>query len=98
MIMAGIIQFGAIFYLQGNMANAARETARALAVGSISTQAEAQTMATSRLTNWGVNFGINTQLPNPADPNDTDFTVTITAPLSEAAIIDFFGLFKPVTA
>ena len=35
MIIAGIMQFGAIFFLQNNMANAAREAARALAVGSI---------------------------------------------------------------
>jgi len=94
MIVAGIIQFGAVFFLQNNMSNAAREAARALAVGSISSQAESQDLVEQKLIDWGVNFNIVTTLPNPADPNDTDFTVVITAPLSEAAIFDYLGVFE----
>ena len=94
MIFAGIVQFGAIFFLQGNMGNAAREVARTLAVGGINTQTEAETLANSKLINWGVTFDVTTTLPDPNDPNDTDFTVTITAPLSEAAIVDILGIFK----
>ena len=94
MIMAGIIQFGAVFFLQNNMSNAAREAARALAVGSIASKAESEKLVEQKLIDWGVNFDIATDLPNPADPNDTDYTVTITAPLSEAAIFDYLGVFK----
>jgi len=94
MIVAGIIQFGAIFFLQNNMANAAREAARALAVGSIESTTETTDLVEQKLINWGVDFTINTTLPNPADPNDTDFTVVITAPLSEAAIFDYLGVFE----
>ena len=94
MMFAGIVQFGAIFFLQGNMGNAAREVARTLAVGGINSQTEAETLANSKLINWGVTFDVTTTLPDPNDPNDTDFTVTITAPLSEAAIVDFLGIFK----
>ena len=94
MIIAGIMQFGAIFFLQNNMANAAREAARALAVGSISSKAESENLVEQKLIDWGVNFNIVTDLPNPADPNDTDYTVTITAPLSEAAIFDYLGVFE----
>jgi len=94
MIVAGIIQFGAIFFLQNNMANAAREAARALAVGSIETTTETEDLVEQRLVNWGVTFAVNTTMPDPSDPADTDFTVEITAPLSEAAIFDYLGVFK----
>lgn len=94
MIVAGIIQFGAIFFLQNNMSNAAREAARALAVGSIETKTESTQLVEQKLVNWGVTFTVDTTLPDPSDPNDTDFTVVITAPLSEAAIFDYLGVFK----
>ncbi len=97
MMCVGMVQFGAIFFLQGNMGNAAREVARTLAVGGIKSQVEAETLAISKLTNWGVTFDVTTTLPDPGDPNDTDYTVTITAPLSEAAIVDFLGIFKSRT-
>jgi hypothetical protein len=94
MIVAGIIQFGAIFFLQNNMSNAAREAARALAVGSIETKTESTQLVEQKLVNWGVTFTVDTTLPDPGDPNDTDFTVVITAPLSDAAIFDYLGVFK----
>ena len=94
MIMAGIIQFGAVFFLQNNMANAAREAARALAVGSIETKAESKQLVEQKLVNWGVTFGVATSIPDPGNAADTDFTVTITAPLSEAAIFDYLGVFE----
>lgn len=94
MIVAGIIQFGAVFFLQNNMSNAAREAARALAVGSIASTTESKALVEQKLIDWGVNFDIQTTMPNPADPNDTDFTVVITAPLSEAAIFDYLGVFE----
>ena len=93
-LLTGIIQFGAIFFLQNNMSNAAREASRALAIGSISTQSEVQSLVQGRLVNWGVAFTVATTLPDPNDPDDTDYTVTISAPMSEAAIIDFLGLFQ----
>ncbi len=96
-MLMGIIQFGAIFFLHSNMGNAAREASRALAIGSISTKSQAQSLVEGRLVNWGVDFTVATTLPNPNDPNDTDYTVTVSAPLSEAAIIDFLGLFEDRT-
>ncbi len=94
MIFAGIIQFGAVFFLQGNMGNVAREVARSLAVGAVESEAEAKKLAESKLTNWGVGFDVSVTVPDPADPNDTDYTVTISASLSEAAIFDILGVFK----
>ena len=93
-MLMGIIQLGAIFFLHNNMGNAAREASRALAIGSISTQSEVQSLVQGRLVNWGVAFTVATTLPDPTDPDDTDYTVTVSAPMSEAAIIDFLGLFE----
>ena len=93
-VLAGIVQFGAVFFLQNNMATVARETARSLAVGTIETTQEAETLANSKLINWGVTFTINTAVPDPADPSDTDYTVTISVPLAQAAIFDILGVFK----
>ncbi len=92
-IVTGIIQFGAIFFLQSNMTNAAREAARALAVGQISTESQAQDVVDDTLVNWGVTFTVTTTDPDPNDPNDNEFTVLITAPMSEAALIDYLGIF-----
>ncbi len=90
MIFTGIVQFGLAFYLQGNMGFAVREVARALAVGTISTNSQAKALAESKLSNWGVTFDVTTTFP---DPNNPDYTVVITAPLSEAMVIDFLGIF-----
>ncbi|MDX1576082.1 MAG: hypothetical protein R3285_07805, partial [Kiloniellales bacterium] len=86
--------FGAVFFLQNNMANAAREAARALAVGTIETKAESKQLVEQKLVDWGVTFSIDTSLPDPGNPADTDYTVVITAPLSEAAIFDYLGVFE----
>ncbi len=94
MIVAGLIQFGAIFFLQNNMANAAREAARALAAGSISTETESTQLVEQKLVNWGVTFTVDTTLPDPSDPTDSDFTVVVTAPLSEVAMFDYLGVFE----
>ncbi len=94
LIVAGIIQFGAIFFLQGNMGNAARAVSRSLAVGAIKNQTEAENLADSKLTSWGIDFDVAVEFPDPADPNDTDYTVTVSAPLSQAAIFDILGVFE----
>ena len=96
-IFAGIVQFGAIFFIQNNMTNVAREVSRALSVGTIETSAEAETMANDKLVNWGIGFNVNTTIPDPDDPADTDYTVVITAPLSDAAIFDILGVFQSGT-
>lgn len=92
-IVTGLIQFGAILFLQNNMTNAAREAARSLAVGQISTQSQAQDVVDQTLVNWGVNFTVTTTNPDPNNPNDNQYTVLITAPMSDAAIIDYLGIF-----
>ncbi len=96
-IFSGIVQFGAIFFIQNNMTNVAREVSRSLSVGTIETSAEAETLANSKLVNWGIGFNVSATIPDPNDPNDTDYTVVITAPLSDAAIFDILGVFQSGT-
>ena len=44
---------------------------------------------------WGINYTIDTTLvANAFDATKNDITVNISAPMSDAAIVDVFGLFQ----
>lgn len=96
LVLAGIIQFGFVLFLQSHVADVARETARRVAVGELG-QAEAEQFAQDRLLNWGVTYSVAVTLPDPNDPNDTDVVLQISLPMSQAALIDFLGLFQSGT-
>ena len=49
LLMFGIIEWGNIFYVQSNMATAARMAARAVAVGSVAYSSSASTMTTNAI-------------------------------------------------
>ncbi len=95
MLLAGIIDFGAMFFLQNNMISAARGSARALAFQSV-TATEAEQMAQDSLVNWSATFTVNAEEPDPSDPTDTDVVVTITVPIADAApvglVADIIGI------
>ena len=97
LIIAGIIDGGALFYLQNNMANVARDTVRRLSVGEISSSSDAQTFASSHILNWGATFTVNVTEPDPDDVNDTDYVVEITVPIDDAALMDPFNFFNSGT-
>lgn len=95
-MLFGIIEFGSIFYVRHNMVQAARETARRLAVqDGVATPMVAVDNLESRFPS--VNFSINVQQPASPAAADQDVTVTITAPLSEAAIVDPLGVLSAQT-
>ncbi len=96
LVLSGIIQFGFVLFLQSHVADVARETARRVAVGEFE-QAEAEQFAQDSLLNWGVNYLVVVDLPDPNDPNDTDVDVQISLPMSQAALIDLLGLFQSGT-
>ena len=87
LLFTGIIQVGGIFYVHHNMTTVAQETVRLIAMGEISTD-DANTFAQGRLTAWNVTFTVNAQ------ESGDDATVTISAPLSEAALVDILGWFS----
>ena len=90
LVLAGIIQFGFVLFLQSHVADVARDTARRAAVGEL-TQAEAEQFAQDKLLNWGVTYDVVVAL------NGTDVDVQISLPMSQAALIDVFGLFQSGT-
>ncbi|MEE8307090.1 MAG: TadE family protein [Gammaproteobacteria bacterium] len=90
-LLAGIIQFGFVLFLQSHVADVARETARRVAVGEFA-QAEAVQFAQDKLLNWGVTYTVAVTLPDP-----DDVVVQISLPMSQAALIDLLGLFQSGT-
>lgn len=92
-ILTGITQLGALLFLQSNMGDIARDTARRLAVSEI-TAADAPSYAAARLVNWGGTFTVTATMPNPADPNDKDITVQISVPIADVSLVDIVGVFQ----
>ena len=85
-LITGLISFGSLFFVQGNMGDAARDTVRRMATGQL-TESEAETYAQNGLVNWGMTYTVT------ATNDGTDATVNITVPMGQAALIDFLGLF-----
>jgi Flp pilus assembly protein TadG len=87
-LLLGIIQYGSLFLLQTRMNDAARDTARRLAVGDLATEAEAEEHAVARLADWSATFTAVAELPGPGEQ---DVRVAITVPMAEAALINLVG-------
>ena len=85
-LLVGIIDFSALFFLRNNMFTIARDSARALAVQSV-TAVEAEQMIRNRLDGWNATFTVDVHEPDPSDPNDTDVVMTISVPMAQAAPI-----------
>ena len=84
-------------FLQNHMTNVAREVARRVSIGEL-TEVQSETQAQSTLINWGISYTVNTTLvANAFDATKNDITVDISAPMSDAAIIDMLGLFQNET-
>lgn len=93
LVMAGIVQFGGMFFLQNKMLNLARDAARRLAVGEI-TSSEAQSLISAGLSAWTVTPSTTIHIPVPNDPVDNDIEVTVTVPKAQASLMDIFGMFQ----
>ncbi len=90
LVLAGIIQFGFVLFLQSHVADVARDTARRVAVGEFA-QAEGVQFAQDSLLNWGVTYTVAVTDPDP------DVVVQISLPMSQAALIDLLGVFQSGT-
>ncbi len=84
-LLTGIISFGSLYFVQGNMSDAARDTARRIATGEL-TPEQAQTHAEGALVNWGMNYSV------VASNDGTEAAVEISVPMSQAAFVDFLGI------
>ena len=86
-LLMGIIQFGAMLFLQNSMVNVANDVARRVSVGELGTTA-GEVFAADRLSSWNATFTVNV-----TEPTVDDIQVDISVPLSDAAIVDFGHLF-----
>ncbi len=92
LLFSGIVQFGAIMFLENHMTNVARETTRRIAVGDLA-QADAVSSAQQALVNWGVTYDVDVASVDVGGGNQ-DITVTISLPMAEAALMDVLGVFQ----
>ncbi|MGH6948442.1 MAG: TadE/TadG family type IV pilus assembly protein [Kiloniellales bacterium] len=86
-VLFGIIQFGAVLFLHNNMANAARETTRRMAVAEMNAS-EAEAYAANYLANWGLTFTVLATEP-AAGVSNGDVSVQITVPAADAVLVNF---------
>ena len=89
LFLTGIIQFGALFFLENNMVAVARDTARRLAIGDLAGETEGETYAQNALDNWGMSFHVDVTEP---DGGSNDYVVEISIPMADASIVDPLGL------
>jgi Flp pilus assembly protein TadG len=87
MVLLGIVEFGALFYLNNAMSHVAKDVARRVAVGEL-TDNEAVDLIQERLSSWNADFTASV-----AHPGGTDVETMISVPLADAAIINFFDHF-----
>jgi hypothetical protein len=83
LLLMGIIQFGALLFLQNTMVNVANDVARRVSVGDLST-AGGVSLAQERLSGWNATFTVNV-----TEPTSNDINVDISVPLADAAIVNF---------
>ncbi len=92
LLFSGIVQFGSIMFLENHMTNVARETTRRVAVGELN-ETDAESSAQQALVNWGVTYDVDVATVDVGGGNQ-DITVTISLPMSEAALMDVLGVFQ----
>ena len=88
-MLTGLISFGSLFFIQGSMTDAARDAARRVATGELTTT-QAETYAQGNLINWGMTYLVTATI----EGGGTEAKVEISVPMSDAALIDMLGLFS----
>lgn len=87
LFLFGIVQYGIMFFAYNNMSNAAREGARAMAVGEVDA-AGAQTLAGSYLVGWTQDDAIIAA--DTITQAEIDFArVRISVPGAKAGVVDY---------
>lgn len=86
LLLMGVIQFGALLFLQNTMVNVANDVARRVSIGELTTTA-GETLAEDRLSGWNATFSVSV-----TEPTADDIQVDISVPLADAAIVDFGDL------
>lgn len=87
LLLMGVVQFGALLYLQNTMVNVANDVARRVSVGDLSPTA-GEILAEERLSGWSATFTVNV-----TEPTSNDVQVAISVPLADATVVDFGHFF-----
>ena len=99
MLIMGIVDVGNLLFVYNSMLNAAREASRSVAVAE-QTAAQAKTTAETTLAKHRGKSGaipFTVVVTVPATPADKEIKTTISAPLSQALMLDMFGLMGSAT-
>jgi len=86
-LLFGIIQFGSVLFLHNNMVNAARETARRMAVDESFDSTQGEAYAQNYLANWSMTFTVNATAPTPPATGDIDVQISVAA--ADATLVNF---------
>ncbi|MBC6981557.1 TadE/TadG family type IV pilus assembly protein [Caulobacter sp. 17J80-11] len=92
----GVIQYGLLLYTYNNMLNAARETARSVAIGSVKAAA-APDFAKTMLVTWPAPWTVTADDKVKINGDD-HVRLTISTPSSKAAIINLVPMPATLTA
>ncbi len=90
-IVMTIVGFGSSLFIHNNMVNVARDASRRAATGEFTTS-QAESFARGALVDWGISYSVNVTVPDPNDDAARDVVAVISAPFSQAAIVDILGL------
>ena len=100
LILAGIVQFGMALFLRSSMLDTAQDVARRMAVGDLTTSPQVVSFVQDNMTGW-VTPSVTAVWPDTGI-GETDVSVTLTVPMSDAVPFDLLGLFDsasmPVSA
>jgi hypothetical protein len=89
-LVAGVIQFGWLFYVQNTMLDAARNVTRSVAIGEIEAAAEEEEVEQD-LGNFPYEFDV--------DVSDAaaEITINVSLPGEDAVLMDFLDMFAELT-
>ncbi len=90
MLLVGIVDFGSLFFLQNNMHNVARESARTFATDDTADVTQIKTAAASALLGWGGTFVVTATRPDTT-LGETNVIVNISVPMADVAPIGLIG-------
>lgn len=94
MLLLGMFEFSWLFFQRHNILTAAERGARGVATQTL-TSAEAQAEATASLAAWNITSTVSIIEPDPANVNDRDVVVRISASTRNVSMTGFFNSILP---
>lgn len=93
-LLLGMFEFSWLFFQRHNMLTTAERGARGVATQTL-TATQAVTEAQTTLAGWNIASTVTIVEPDPANVNDRDVVVQISAPTQDVSITGFFNSVLP---